>query len=138
MSWFTDPDGLAREIDDTLMSAWVAAGNPKAQSWTPIPARPSDQHLWDGLAWATLAPDAPATVSARQIRLWLVRQGIALSAVDAAIDSIPDSLARDSVRVEWEYAPYVERSHPMLVPLAAALGLTVDDVDRAFVEAAGI
>ena len=80
----------------------------------------------------------PASVSARQIRLWLLRQGISLAAVDAAIDAIPDQLERDSVRVEWDYAPYVERTHPMLVPLAAALGLTEAQVDQAFVEAAGI
>jgi hypothetical protein len=42
------------------------------------------------------------------------------------------------VRVEWEYAPYVERSHSMLIPLAAALGLTEEQVDQAFIEAAGI
>jgi hypothetical protein len=82
------------------------------------------------------SPAVPASVSARQIRLWLLRQGISLSAVDAAIDAIPDALQRDSVRVEWEYAPYVERSHSMLVPLAAALGLTEAQVDQAFVEAA--
>jgi len=58
--------------------------------------------------------------------------------VDSAIDAIPDQLQRDSVRVEWDYAPYVERSHPMLVPLAAALGLTEQQVDQAFVEAATI
>lgn len=136
MSWYADSTGNPREIDDTLMSAWVAAGNPKAQVWQPIPTRPSESHQWDGAAWVPPGTAAPATVSARQIRLWLIRQGIALSAVDAAIDSIPDPLTRDSVRVEWEYAPYVERSHPMLVPLAASLGLTVDDVDLAFVEAA--
>jgi hypothetical protein len=61
-----------------------------------------------------------------------------MAAVDAAIDAIPDAAQRDSVRVEWEYAPYVERAHPMLVPLAAALGLTEEQVDQAFVEAAGI
>jgi hypothetical protein len=77
----------------------------------------------------------PASVSARQIRLWLVDHGVSLAAVEAAIDAIPDALQRDSVRVEWEYAPYVERSHPMLVPLAAALGLTEEQVDQAFVEA---
>ncbi len=80
----------------------------------------------------------PATVSARQIRLWLIRHGVPMAAVDAAIDAIPDELQRDSARVEWEYAPYVERSHPMLVPLAAALGLDESQVDQAFVEAAGI
>lgn len=87
---------------------------------------------------ADLTPAIPASVSARQIRLWLLRHGISLAAVDAAIDAIPDQLQRDSVRVEWDYAPYVERSHPMLVPLAAALGLTEAQVDQAFVEAAGI
>jgi hypothetical protein len=80
----------------------------------------------------------PASVSARQIRLWLLRQSISLAAVDAAIDAIPDQLQRDSVRVEWDYSGYVERTHPMLVPLAAALGLTEEQVDQAFVEAAGI
>jgi hypothetical protein len=80
----------------------------------------------------------PATVSARQIRLWLIQHGISLAQVEAAIDAIPDQLQRDSVRVEWEYAPYVERTHPMLIPLAAALGLTEEQVDQAFIEAAGI
>jgi hypothetical protein len=86
----------------------------------------------------TLTPPVPESVSARQIRLWLIRQGISLAAVDAAIDGIPDQLQRDSVRVEWDYAPYVERSHPMLAPLAAALGMSEAQVDQAFVEAAGI
>jgi hypothetical protein len=87
---------------------------------------------------ADLTPPVPESVSARQIRLWLVRQGISLAAVDDAINAIPDQLQRDSVRVEWDYAPYVERTHPMLVPLAAALGLSEAQVDQAFVEAAGI
>jgi hypothetical protein len=81
------------------------------------------------------SPAVPASVSARQIRLWILRQGINLAQVAAAIDAIPDTLQRDSVRVEWEYAPYVERSHPMLVPLAAALGLSEQQVDQAFAEA---
>jgi hypothetical protein len=80
----------------------------------------------------------PASVSARQIRLWLIRHGISLSQVDAAIEAIPDQLQRDSVRVEWDYAPYVERTHPMLIPLAEALGLTAEQVDQAFIEASTI
>lgn len=91
-----------------------------------------------GMNQQAVDDSVPESVSARQIRLWLVRNGISLAAVDAAISAIPDAVTRDSVRVEWEYAPYVERSHPMLVPLAAALGLTEAQVDQAFVEAAGI
>lgn len=78
----------------------------------------------------------PRSISARQIRLWLVQNGKTLAAVESAIDGIQDQQARDSVRVEWEYAPVVERSHPWLVPLAAALGLTEAQVDAAFREAA--
>lgn len=85
---------------------------------------------------AERAPPVPESVSARQIRLWLIRQGISLAQVDAAIDAIPDPLQRESVRVEWDYAPYIERSHPMLPPIAQALGLS--DIDAAFREAATI
>jgi hypothetical protein len=77
----------------------------------------------------------PASVSARQIRLWLIQHGISLASVEVAIDAIPDTLQRDLVRVEWEYAPYIELSHPMLGPLAEALGLTAEQVDDAFREA---
>jgi hypothetical protein len=59
-----------------------------------------------------------------------------MAAVDAAIEAIPDQLERDSVRVEWDFAPYVERSHPMLMPLASALGLSEEQVDQAFQQAA--
>lgn len=80
----------------------------------------------------------PATVSARQVRLWLIRHGVSLAQVDAAIDAIPDAQQREEVRVEWAYAPHVERTHPMLVPLAAALGLSESQVDEAFREASTI
>ena len=96
----------------------------------PRVANPADENL--------NMNQTPRAVSARQIRLWLVRNGVSLAAVDAAIDAIPDQLQRDSVRVEWDYAPYVERSHPMLVPLALALGLTEQQVEQAFIEAASI
>lgn len=91
---------------------------------------------WQRVPEATLP--VPPTVSARQIRLWLVGHGVSLATVEAAIDSIPDQTTRDMTRVEWEYAPYVERTHPMLLPLAAALGLTEQQVDQAFREAVNI
>lgn len=81
----------------------------------------------------------PDSVTARQIRLWAVRHlPGGLAAIDAAIDAIPDQQAREECRVEWDYAPYVERSHPMLIPLAAALGLSESQVDDAFREAAAL
>lgn len=84
------------------------------------------------------APDdspVPKQISARQIRLWLVQHNISLSAVETAINNISDPIIRDSVRVEWEYAPYIERSHPWLIPLAQAIGLSESEIDTAFREA---
>jgi hypothetical protein len=74
-------------------------------------------------------------VSARQVRLWLVNREISLSSVEQVIDSIEDPILREKTRVEWEYAPYIERSHPMLIPLSSILGLTSADLDQAFAEA---
>jgi hypothetical protein len=113
------------------MSAWPG--------WTP---RVRDDGSWSLLPESTddlpELPTVPVSVTARQIRLWLVRHGVSLAAVDAAIDAIPDAQQREDCRVEWDYAPWVERTHPMLVPLAAALGLGESQVDEAFREAASI
>jgi hypothetical protein len=90
-------------------------------------------------------PNIPTTtilpvdkISARQIRLWLIQHSISLQSVYDAINNIEDSTTRDSVNIEWEYAPYIERNHPMLVPLAQSLGLSETDIDRAFIEASSL
>jgi hypothetical protein len=129
-----------RELPDALLADWAAVGNPKLGLWLPAPEKPSDDAEWVGGAWFVppAAPAVPSTVSARQIRLWLVRNGISLDSVSAAIANIADPLTRESVGIEWEYAPYIERAHPMLLPLAEVLGLTSEQLDAAFVEAAGI
>jgi hypothetical protein len=80
----------------------------------------------------------PSRISARQIRLWLVQHSISLSQIDGAIDSIEDPITREIVKIEWEYAPYIERSHPWLVPLAQSLGLNEEQIDQAFIEASTI
>lgn len=78
----------------------------------------------------------PQQISARQIRLWLLQNGISLAAIDATIEKIPDAITRDSVKVEWEYAPYVERTHTWLATIAISLGLTESQIDNIFYEAA--
>lgn len=77
----------------------------------------------------------PNSISARQVRLWLIDNDISLSDVDNAIDSIPDPKLRDKTRVEWEYAPYIERTHPLLDALASNLGLTSEQIDLGFIAA---
>lgn len=128
---------LALVRADGLVETFVRLDVPAG--WTPgdgLRAIPDDE-LAPGWQMAPATPPpVPASVSARQIRLWLVSHGVSLAAVEAAINGITDQQQRDMVRVEWEYAPHVERTHAMLLPLAAALGLDEAAVDQAFREAA--
>jgi hypothetical protein len=82
------------------------------------------------------APEVPATISARQIRLWLISSGVSLAQIETLIDNIEDPQQREYTRVEWEYAPYIERNHPMVAVFAAELGLTEAQVDDGFINAA--
>lgn len=127
-----------RDLEESLINSWIQNNNPKLSQWELLPDRPSLSHVWMNGEWILSAPYVPESISARQIRLWLIRHGISLTAVEEAINNIPDSLTRDSTRVEWEYAPYVERNHPMVSVLAAGLGLSSTDIDNAFIEAQNI
>lgn len=115
----------------TFVRLDVPAGWTPPEGCTAIP----DDELPAGWTRAEDAGPVPDQVSARQIRLWLVRNGISMATIDAAIESITDPITRETVRVEWDYAPYVERTHPWLVPMATALGLDEAAVDQAFREA---
>jgi hypothetical protein len=70
--------------------------------------------------------------------LWLVQHGVDLNQIEYLISNIEDPLVRETVKIEWEYAPYVERSHPWLIPLAQSLGLNEEQIDQAFREASVI
>jgi hypothetical protein len=139
----TTPDGYLVVDDRTLNQRYSLppdsdlSGQPEdvreraATTWTPAIVQAYRNTLAASSETALVA-----AISARQIRLWLINHGIPLAAVQAAIDAIPDPSVRDATAVEWEYAPYVERSHPMLMPLGNALGLSEADIDKAFEEAA--
>jgi hypothetical protein len=118
----------------TFVRPDVPAGWTPPEGCTAVP----DDELPQGWEMEADSSPVPSQVSARQIRLWLVAAGVSMATVDAAIDSIPDQATRDAVRVEWEYAPHVERTHAWLVPMAAALGFTEQQIDQAFREAVNL
>ena len=118
----------------TFVRPDVPEGWQPPEGCTAVP----DDELPEGWQHAPDNSPVPQSISARQIRLWLVRHGVSLAMVEAAINAIPEAVTRESVRVEWEYAPYVERTHAWLVPMAAALGMTESQVDAAFREAAAL
>jgi hypothetical protein len=140
--WYVvcDEAGNSVSIGTVVADPLPAGMTANALSAEDAGALLSGAGAWDAgsLSVQPIPVPVPTSVTARQIRLWLVRHGVGLAAVDAAIDAIPDAQVREEARVEWDYAPYVERAHPMLVPLAAALGLDEAQVDEAFRQAATI
>jgi hypothetical protein len=85
--------------------------------------------------WILLPQDIPNTISARQIRLWLIDNNFSLQDVENAINQISDTKLKEKTLVEWEYAPYVERFHPLVNTLGQVLGLNTEQIDNAFIQA---
>ena len=108
------PDDMANR-ERQMLAAWVADGN------TIAPYEPP--------------PEPLRPLTARQLRLGLVTNGISLSSVEAAIDAIEDQTDREVARIEWEYATTFERSHPLIEQVGAALGLTPEQIDAMWTEA---
>ena len=80
-------------------------------------------------------PVVPDSVTAVQIRLWLVAHSISLEQVDAAIAALPDD-TREATRIEWEYSATIHRASSTLVAMATAFGMDSAAIDSAFMEAA--
>lgn len=85
---------------------------------------------------AFLNPPTPVPdVTPRQLRLWLIRNGIALAQIDTAIDGLPEEI-REEARVEWTWAPTFKRSNPLFDMLGPTLGLSSQQIDDGFRDAA--
>ena len=89
---------------------------------------------------AALPPPAPPPVpviTARQLRLALLRLGLTGAQVEAQIAAMPGADAdREAAMIEWEYATTYQRDHQLVVALGAALGLTEAQIDAAWRQAA--
>lgn len=80
-------------------------------------------------------PVPPPPITRRQLRLTLVRNGISLAGVDAAIAAMPEGLPKQEAQIEWADASTFDRNHPTLLLIASALGLTEAQVDAMWREA---
>ena len=77
----------------------------------------------------------PQTVTRRQARQALLLAGL-LDNVQPAIDSIADPVQRSMAQIEWDDSQQFERKRPLLIALAAALGLGEEALDNLFIQAA--
>lgn len=80
--------------------------------------------------WAANAtPPVPQSITPLQARKAL-RAANLKERVDGLLATAPEE-----VREEWEYATEIERNHPTLLSLAAALPLTEQQLDELFIAA---
>lgn len=94
---------------------------------------------WDGSKWTAYTPDGPPVevpggvvpgpehfpLTARQLRLGLVRNGLSLSAVQSQIDLLPLP-DRDEAQIYWEYSNEIQWNHPMTQALIGMAGIPVE------------
>lgn len=80
-------------------------------------------------------PVVPQAVTRRQARQALLMAG-RLPDVQPAIDAIADPMQRGMVQIEWDDSQVFERTRPTLLALATAIGMTDEDLDALFTQAA--
>lgn len=80
------------------------------------------------------AVQSVATVTMCQARLALLQAGL-LDDVEAAIAALPEP-QRSEALITWEFKTHVSRDGPVLLLIAAELGLTSDEIDALFASAA--
>lgn len=82
-----------------------------------------------------MEPPVPS-VTPRQLRLWLIDNGVQLSNVDDAINAmaIPES-AKQKALVEWEYATVYQFDNPLVAQIGALLGLDETEMKAGFAAA---
>lgn len=93
--------------------------------------------LADGYAHAPRPPSVPDSLSPTQLRIWLLRAG-KLEQVNTLIASDPDPLRRTEKEQRWDYALAIPRSHPLVLEIGEALGMTDEEMDDAFIQAASL
>lgn len=82
-----------------------------------------------------MALAVPQVVTRRQARQALLLAG-RLQDVQPAIDAIADPVQRSMVQIEWDDSQEFQRTRPTLIALATAIGMTAQDLDNLFTQAA--
>jgi len=114
--------------------------------WSDDAALPADTDIRRQLAeWlaaggviAPFIPPSPEAVleplTARQLRLGLLKIGIKPADVATAISALPAD-QRDQAEIEWDYASEYRRDHPLIATLGDSFGLSAGDIDAAWRDA---
>jgi hypothetical protein len=131
--YYLAAESRVTQLDDALYAQWQANGNPKAAYYAPISNPPGPGYTYDGTDWIAPPVYIPQSVTRFQGKAALMQAGL-LASVEAAVAASTDPL----LPLAWDEALTFERQSAMVTGLAAALGLTSQQIDDLFVAAAQI
>lgn len=104
--------------------------------WCPPPGCHVVEEAALAVGWQYDEPQGPvpAALTAAQLRLWLLSHDL-LELVTTAIAGLPPE-QRAAYEIMWEYETTFTRDNPQMLAIAEAIGMSAQDVDRAFREGA--
>lgn len=130
---------------DNVIVVETGGGYTPPAGLTMIPDPNDDAEVdgtWDGTAFsppsAPVVPVVFARLTRRQLRLWLLSQGVQSAQVEAAIATIADPIQREVAMIEWQDATTYDRAHPLVDTLGALLGFTTEQIDAGWQAAAAL
>jgi hypothetical protein len=78
----------------------------------------------------------PQEVAMNKARKALILAGL-IEQVEAAVEAAPGQEG-DLIRADWQYATGMKRQAPFVLAMADAIGLTSEQVDQLFIQAAAL
>jgi len=126
--------GMVRERVVTVVHHPAEMGDDGRGEYTQIsPAWDEEMVSWGPLTFDQAVLDARPVIPAPAIvvpmhkaREALIRSGVSIATINAAINAIPDATKRELARNAWEYSPTVSSQSALVQTLGPALGLDVD------------
>lgn len=106
--------------------------------YVSVPYPPQDaRDVWDGNGYIPAPPPVPQSVSRAQGKAALIQAGL-WSAVVAYVDAMTDPTDKALAEVALNDTTEWLRTSPFLNQAATALGMTEQDLDNLFIQAAQI
>jgi hypothetical protein len=121
-------------IDNGSVVNVAVSDSPLAQNWIQSDTAAIGDLYSNGVFTKPPVPPAPVPteVSNAQAREALIRSGISIATVDAAIQEISDPTEREVAFTQWEYRDKIRRNASLVVSIAGSLGLSESQVDDLF------
>lgn len=132
--------------DGRAVSIGTDVSDPLPEGLEAVPISTDDatailcsEAIWDAATRAVVIPPppVPGEVDPWKLALYLLREhGLRPAQVEAAIDAIPDDVAREEARISWRMQRPIPRASPLVGQIASGFGLTAAQVDEAYRQAA--